>query len=323
MTFSIIICCYNSTNVIKGTLRHVSRLELPPTSSVELIVVDNNSRDDTSAFVKEAWYSFGAPFPLLLLEEKSQGKSFALNTGVKRAKGDIVIICDDDNHLYPDYLVQIEGVFERYGCYSIFGPAIVAVSDSPFPDWFIGEQGYFAIGSPEAECEERFGYGIPGAGMVCRRALLSQLVNDQIPSLCIGPNGSIESRCDDGEICMRAQILGHRIAQTSCLRLNHFIEGNRLTSEYLDKLKREGATDAIVMTKYSVALEVNRLRFGSKMLLSTRALFKLVAGKLTGQPRMIEHSIWVIYFVSGISLFSDFQTRMIRRFISYCKRHGS
>ena len=179
MIFSILICCYNSANIIEDTLRHLATIVIPDKCEAELIVVDNNSKDGTASIVNEIWKSLGSSFPLEIWKEGNQGKSFALKTGVKKSKGDIIIICDDDNHLHSDYLLQIQSIVETHKHFSIFGPAITAVSNSALPDWFTKEQGYYAIGQPHREFEERFGYGIPGAGMVCKKSLFTKLINDE------------------------------------------------------------------------------------------------------------------------------------------------
>jgi cellulose synthase/poly-beta-1,6-N-acetylglucosamine synthase-like glycosyltransferase len=80
---------------------------------LEVVVVDNGSRDGTGAFLAD--YARRAPFPLVALSEPRPGKSRALNTGLAQATGDVIALIDDDIYLTPDYFERLAGIFEREG----------------------------------------------------------------------------------------------------------------------------------------------------------------------------------------------------------------
>ncbi len=71
-----------------------------------MIIVDNNSPDNTREVVLERIESF--PVPLHYLMEKEQGRSAALNAGIRAAKGEILAITDDDVRVDPKWLVNAE-----------------------------------------------------------------------------------------------------------------------------------------------------------------------------------------------------------------------
>ena len=77
----------------------------------ELIIVDNNSSDDTKmvaeAFVSETNISARYVF------EARQGLSSARNRGIKEATGDIVAFSDDDMVFDPHWFFEILAVFEK------------------------------------------------------------------------------------------------------------------------------------------------------------------------------------------------------------------
>jgi len=85
---SVIIPIYNGKNYIKKLLDSLLDLNYPK-NDFEIIVVDNNSSDNTIELVKK--------YPVRLLEEKSIQSSYAArNKGIKHAKYDILAFIDAD-----------------------------------------------------------------------------------------------------------------------------------------------------------------------------------------------------------------------------------
>lgn len=92
---SVIICTYNHSRPLTRTLDALLNQEYPGGGlEYEVIVVDNNSNDDT----KETVMSYAPRFNgrLKYCFEPSQGQAFARNAGIKAAKADIVVFTDDD-----------------------------------------------------------------------------------------------------------------------------------------------------------------------------------------------------------------------------------
>ena len=65
-----------------------------PGVPVEILIVDNASVDDTPAIVKDA--AARTAIPVIYLRENRPGKSYALNTAVAHARGDLLVFTDDD-----------------------------------------------------------------------------------------------------------------------------------------------------------------------------------------------------------------------------------
>ena len=85
MQFSIVIPAYNRASELRQTLLSLSKLQVR--GDWELIVVDNNSTDETSRVIMEAGGDF--PVDLRYVFEPSPGRSAALNAGISAAKGRI------------------------------------------------------------------------------------------------------------------------------------------------------------------------------------------------------------------------------------------
>jgi glycosyltransferase involved in cell wall biosynthesis len=76
----------------------------------ELIVVDNGSVDETSSVVQQFFSSAGVSGVHVF--EPKPGKSYALNTAVEIARGQILAFTDDDCYPAPDFLTRVWSAFD-------------------------------------------------------------------------------------------------------------------------------------------------------------------------------------------------------------------
>ena len=120
MKFSVIIATYNRAEELVKTLESLKSLE--SNGPWEEIIVDNNSSDNTRDVVTERIESF--PVPLHYLMEKEQGRSGALNAGIRVAQGEILAITDDDVRVDALWLLNAERELERLGCDYLGGKAL-------------------------------------------------------------------------------------------------------------------------------------------------------------------------------------------------------
>ena len=77
-SLSVLICTYNRSALLGQTLGTLQTAYPPDRCTVEVIVVDNNSTDDTREVVRQA--AATGPYSVRYLAERQQGKSFALNS---------------------------------------------------------------------------------------------------------------------------------------------------------------------------------------------------------------------------------------------------
>lgn len=110
---AIIICTWNRASVLGETLACLARMRRPADTEVDVLVVDNNSSDGTMAKLQ----ALASDWPLGRLHalfEPRQGKQFALNTAITRARelGSEVLAFTDDDIVFPrDWLEQVDAVF--------------------------------------------------------------------------------------------------------------------------------------------------------------------------------------------------------------------
>ncbi|HTG02433.1 MAG TPA: glycosyltransferase family 2 protein [Nitrospirota bacterium] len=132
MDISIIICSYNRCGSLRRVLDTIQRLNGIQEYSLETIVVDNNSTDETKAVVTE--FSTSGRGIIRYLFEGRQGKSYALNTGVQAAHGEILVFTDDDVSLHPDWLMNIQKTFAQHNCLGVGGKIVLLLPEKR-PSW--------------------------------------------------------------------------------------------------------------------------------------------------------------------------------------------
>lgn len=99
---SILIPAHNEEVVIEQTLQSMVNLNYPK-DKLEVIVINDNSSDRTGAIVD----AFSAQYPFIHAVHTApplggKGKSGALNQGLKKSTGEIIVVYDADNTPEPD-----------------------------------------------------------------------------------------------------------------------------------------------------------------------------------------------------------------------------
>jgi glycosyltransferase involved in cell wall biosynthesis len=106
MNLSVIIPVYNEVKNINEIVKRVQATKLV----TEIIIVDDGSKDGTRDILKTM---DGKKKVRVILHEKNQGKGAAVVTGMKAAKGDVILIQDADLEYDPrDYPVLIKPIKE-------------------------------------------------------------------------------------------------------------------------------------------------------------------------------------------------------------------
>jgi glycosyltransferase involved in cell wall biosynthesis len=249
MKLSVILCCYNSASRIEPTLRALSsqQTEYP----WEIILVDNNSSDNTSEMARKTWNTFSKTIPLIIVEEKTPGLSVARKKGILEANGELILFCDDDNHLSPDYIqqaIQIMAEDTMIGALCGFNDALI---EGHLPDRIKKHLTAYACGHEGMEScylEDRI---VPwGAGLVLRAEFLKRLYHLNFESLLSDRTGKELSSGGDTEICYLLRLCGYRWKYDTRLSLKHAIPSDRLNIEYLKRLYRGFGQSSVIVDFY-------------------------------------------------------------------------
>ena len=228
MRFSVIIATYNRAEELVKTIASLKKLE--STKPWEVIIVDNNSRDTTRDVVLKAVDSF--PVPLHYLLEKEQGRSAALNAGIRAAKGEILAITDDDVRVDPLWLRNAEQALERLQCDYVGGKAL-PIWSGKIPNWMPNRGGkhwgVIALLDYGPEPIE-FGEKVPlGVNMVFRRECFERA---GLWDNSIGRKAGTLLGQEVREWTQRARAAGLRGFYSPDLVVHHVIPEDRLTKRY-------------------------------------------------------------------------------------------
>lgn len=237
---SVILCCYNSANRIQKTLEYLAKQEVSSSLKWEIILVNNNSTDSTVLLSKNTWKNLGAPSPMVVVDETQPGLSFAREKGISAAQYDIFLFCDDDNWLHENYVQRVQDIFNKRPELGALGGWCDAVFEEEEPDWFTDFAGNFAVGRPKEKSgmlvtANSFLYG---AGLAMSRIAKLKLNENGFVNILSDRKGKQLSSGGDVEIIYALKLLGFSVYFDEQLYFNHFMPAQRLTWEYLIKLRK-------------------------------------------------------------------------------------
>ena len=133
-TVTVAIPTYNRADLLRQTLAGIAAQQFPR-EHFEVLVIVNNSHDQTAAVVAEFAHTHPAP---RYLHETKQGLDHARNRAIVEARGEIIIFGDDDILVPPDWVAQMAGPLladagaRRIGA---VGGEVIPVFPDGLPDW--------------------------------------------------------------------------------------------------------------------------------------------------------------------------------------------
>ena len=257
---SVVVCCYDSADVIRPTVEALAAQELSDDLPFELILVDNNCRDDTVEIARSAWKPEAGS--LRVLHEPRPGLIHARRTGLDAVSHDTMVWADDDNVLAPDWLRRAVGILDEHPEVGFLGGRNDATTDGDFPEWFPDFQAVYACGS-QAEATGYVTEGsraLFGAGLAGRTRVMRQVFETGPPMQLVGRTGNALLRGEDSEICLRAALMGWKLWYEEALRLEHFLKSSRLTWDYVKRARTGGAAARVILEMYQRLLEGQKPR---------------------------------------------------------------
>ena len=229
---SVVICTRDRAALLGRCLESIGRDR--PAMAVEIVVIDNGSRDATAAVVASQVPGF--PHALRCVLEARPGKSHALNRGVREARGAVLLFTDDDVRVEPGWLEELATPLADAG--------VVAVGGRTLPDWpapppaWLGNQlsrdlGLRDLGDTARSAEP--GDSI-GANMALRAADLHALPApsgaDGPFDPALGPAGSVKVDYEEFDLLQRLPAAGRRVYAPGAV-VRHHVDAARLSQAWL------------------------------------------------------------------------------------------
>lgn len=128
---SVVLSTYNRADRLPAAL--AALLDQAGNVPYEVIVVDNNSSDDTADVVRRIVAASAGRVRYAF--EPRQGLSHGRNTGISLARSPIIALTDDDVRVSPDWIVQLRRAFDEHPEAGYVGGRVLPVWLSPAPAW--------------------------------------------------------------------------------------------------------------------------------------------------------------------------------------------
>lgn len=231
MTLDVIIATCERPHLLARTLESLLAAPIPVGLDVCVTVVHNDAQTTTRDTVE----TFADRFEgrLHYVHERRRGKSYALNTGIKRTAGDLLGFVDDDEEIDVGWYTQVFAAFRDSRVDFIGGPCLPrwgAVPPTWMPESYRGVIGYVDDGDRVMV----FGKDAPGILMggnaVVRRRML-QRAGEFLPALGPRPDRRLLSG-EDEDFYVRLLIAGAHGLYLPDLKIYHYVPPERLTKQY-------------------------------------------------------------------------------------------
>jgi glycosyltransferase involved in cell wall biosynthesis len=234
MDYSVIICTYNRSSNLPECLGRLAEQRGVENLEWEVVVVDNNSTDDTRDTVMRL--ASDLPVNIRYAFEKEQGLNYARNTGIRESKGNCFGYIDDDILVKSDWLAAINESFHEHAADSVGGrihlePSLV------LPGWIKPEMygflGYQDLGEESFEMDGKTHYPF-GGNMWFNRRVVEKIgyFNPQLGRKGSGSKRSELFKGAETDYCHRLAGAGGHIFYQPKAIVYHQILPLQLTKKY-------------------------------------------------------------------------------------------
>jgi glucosyl-dolichyl phosphate glucuronosyltransferase len=233
MNITVILATHNRAHGLPGTLAELAASKVASSVEWEVVVVDNNSTDGTREVIENFCRRYPGRFHYLF--EPRPGKSYALNTGVREAKGNVLAFMDDDVRVDASWLANLTAPLAGTQWAGTGGRTLLAEPFTP-PTWMSGQGSQSLLGilaavfdlGPE-QCD--LNLAPYGANMAFRRGMFEKyglFRTDLGPS----PDRDVPRPNEDTEFGRRLMIAGEKLHYEPSAIVYHPVLKDRIRKNY-------------------------------------------------------------------------------------------
>ncbi len=230
VNISVIICTYNRASSLKRTLKSFENLTGLNSIWWELLVIDNNSSDDTKGVVEE--FQATSETNCRYLFEEKQGQSHARNRGIREAHGRILAFTDDDVVVDRSWIANIAREFEKTDAACI-GGKILPIWERHPQMWLQGELlNYLALLDMGDDMVRLDRPTIWGANLIVNASMFGKY------GLFDAGFGHMEGKLyggEDTQFVSRLLESGEKVYYSPTILVHHCIPAQRTTKAYFRK----------------------------------------------------------------------------------------
>jgi glycosyltransferase involved in cell wall biosynthesis len=289
---SIVVCTCNRATLLPLSLDTLAWQTLAQ-ELYEVIIVDNNSTDETAALVTRY---LAREKNFRLVTEIQQGLSHARNLGWRTAQADYVAYIDDDCKVPPSWGAVTAEVIQHFSP-AIFGGPAHPLYLTPRPHWYLdryAERVWHGENARNLNIDEHLG----GMNIVFRKTLLQKL-NGFNPHL--GMTGNTIAYGEETDVVLRARQSEKnlRVYYDPRLEVHHAVRPEKMTLVWKmwQSFSNGFYSQKLFPVKYTVSHLGFLLEFGKEWL----RLLRLLVWNLWRRDRQ-KYPCWQNFFYEEVSL---------------------
>lgn len=232
---SILICTRNRSSHLKKTLHSLAEVKCPEGRSVEVLIVDNGSTDETPEIVENVLFT---EFEKRYILETKKGKSHAFNRGLREAQGSVILFTDDDVRFPENWIAEMsEPILEGKADAVAGGVRIAPHLERP---WM--EPWHRAYLASSKRIESDAPDDMVGANMAIARHVVETVPRSDEE---LGP-GALGA-CQESHFADRIHRAGFRIAPAFDVEVEHHFDPSRLKrSSWKQAAQKLGRSQAYI-----------------------------------------------------------------------------
>jgi glycosyltransferase involved in cell wall biosynthesis len=281
MRISVVVCTYNRDLYLSRCLVNLKNQDFNK-DDFEIIIVDNNSTDNTSTiclnFIKQ-----NPEFKILYFLEEKVGLSHARNTGIIMSSGEIISFIDDDGFAKSNYLKSIYTIASdiNFKEYLAFGGKVIPVyNEDKEPKWL---SKYIEGVVSKVDLGDRimpFNKKYPaGCNMVFRK---------EVFDVYGGFNSDLHTRGDDKYVFDKLKKNNVKILYSPTIEVEHFIDDYRLEKKFIIRLSKIiGQSESIRLKDNNLLLTIKFLEYTLKILIAFILAFGFLINKKQNKAQYI------------------------------------
>ena len=272
-------------------------MDVPRGITWEVLIVDNNSTDNTRGIVEE--FSRAGTVPVRYIFEPQQGLSKARNTGIKNAQGKYLLFTDDDVLVERKWLLAIEKTFREEGADCV-GGRIMPIWPGKEPKWLPSKRrSFLAIldyGNKLLDVSDG-SKALYGANMAFTRLIMQQAgyFNTEL-----GRTANKLYSHEEKEYFERIMKKGGKIIYQPDAVIYHIIQPERVKKAYFRKWSYDDGEQSALLSD----LDGHRSLLGIPQMI----LYKFIKGSLgfvVKYPKYdkvenFDRELWVMYWMGYI-----------------------
>ncbi len=236
---TVAIGTYNRARWLNEALKFLTTQDYP-LERYELIIVDNNSKDDTRTVVE----SFAqAPKAPRYVFEGRQGSSWARNRAIAEAKGEIIVFTDDDVLGKSTWLSRMIAPLLMPGNENVgvVGGETFPIFPDGLPKWIEGQYTCFGYRKDIGPLKPN---QLPStANVAIRRSVFEKIGTFRTD---LGRTATRLTAGEDNDLMRRIYKSGVGVWFNPHADLEHVVPGNRLTFKYMMKLFYDASCSRVV-----------------------------------------------------------------------------